>query len=133
MSQIQNYRKKRRKEEKKNSTNKKIKENSRHCPYNFYFYCTLKIGLLVIALVFDFHFYSSRRFSFLYYFLTPHICTSHRVLLEFLGLSPSSKSARKVLDLTGIWSTHYNIEKYIMGIRDKFPLKVGSQEPQHLK
>lgn len=30
----------------------------------------------------------------------------------------------QVLEMTGIWPTHTNVEKYIMGLRDKFPVEV---------
>ena len=42
-------------------------------------------------------------------------------LLDYLELSPSSKNARKVLELTGIWPLHTNVEKYVADIRDEFP------------
>ena len=32
-----------------------------------------------------------------------------RELLEFLGLAPSSKNARKVLEICGIWKSHFNV------------------------
>lgn len=47
-----------------------------------------------------------------------------REFLEYLDLAPNCKNAKKVLELTGIWPAHTNIEKYIMGLRDKFPLDV---------
>lgn len=47
-----------------------------------------------------------------------------REFLEYLDLAPNCKNAKKVLELTGIWPAHINIEKYIMGLRDKFPLDV---------
>ena len=45
-------------------------------------------------------------------------------LLDYLELSPSSKNARKVLELTGIWPLHTNVEKYVADIRDEFPVIV---------
>ena len=47
-----------------------------------------------------------------------------RNLLEFLDLAPSAKNAKKVLEVTGMWKQHMNVEKYIMGIRDDFPPSV---------
>ena len=44
-----------------------------------------------------------------------------RQLLLYLGLSPSAKNARRVLESAGFWPAHANIEKYIMNIRDSFP------------
>ena len=32
--------------------------------------------------------------------------------------------------MTGIWPAHTNVEKYIMGLRDKFPVEVGKPEIQ---
>lgn len=31
----------------------------------------------------------------------------------------------QVLEMTGIWPAHTNVEKYIMGLRDKFPVEVS--------
>jgi hypothetical protein len=41
-------------------------------------------------------------------------------LLEFLGLAPLPRNARKVLDMMGVWPMHANIEKYVMQLRDTF-------------
>ena len=32
--------------------------------------------------------------------------------------------------MTGIWPAHTNVEKYIMGLRDKFPVEVSELEIQ---
>lgn len=45
-------------------------------------------------------------------------------LLEYLELSPTSKNARKVLEMSGVWNVHTNIEMYVMAIRDEFPAEV---------
>lgn len=45
-------------------------------------------------------------------------------LLEYLELSPTSKNARKVLELSGVWDVHTNVEMYVMAIRDAFPAEV---------
>ena len=45
-------------------------------------------------------------------------------LLDYMELSPVSKSARKVLEITGVWPVHTNVDKYVMGIREVFPSKV---------
>lgn len=45
-------------------------------------------------------------------------------LLDFLGLSPNAKNARRVLEVTGVWSPHENIEKHLMQIRTHFPRTV---------
>lgn len=45
-------------------------------------------------------------------------------LLEYLELSPTSKNARKVLELSGVWNVHTNVEMYVMAIRDAFPAEV---------
>ena len=47
-----------------------------------------------------------------------------RELLEVLGLAPSAKNARKVLEVGGIWKPHFNVEKYVMDIRDEYPSNV---------
>lgn len=43
-------------------------------------------------------------------------------LLELLELAPTVKNARTVLEAVGRWPAHINLEKYIMDIRDIFPL-----------
>ena len=45
-------------------------------------------------------------------------------LLEYLELSPTSKNARKVLEMSGVWNVHTDIERYVMAIRDAFPAEV---------
>ena len=45
-------------------------------------------------------------------------------LLEFLDLAPTVKNAKKVLEVSGIWPKHTNVEKYVMQIRDRFPPEV---------
>ena len=45
-------------------------------------------------------------------------------LLQYLGLAPSPRNARKVLEVMGYWSPYENVEKYIVQIRDKFPVEV---------
>ena len=47
-----------------------------------------------------------------------------RELLELLDLAPSAKNAKKILDFTGIWPQHSNVEKFVMNIRDRFPQEV---------
>lgn len=50
-----------------------------------------------------------------------------RKLLDLLGLAPSAKNARKVLEVGGIWKPHVNVEKYVMQIRDEFPPAVMAE------
>lgn len=45
-------------------------------------------------------------------------------LLEYLELSPVSKNAKKVLEISGVWPLNTNIDKYVMGLRDVFPAEV---------
>jgi RNB domain len=45
-------------------------------------------------------------------------------LLEFLELAPNVKNAKRVLEVTGTWPVHTNVEKYIMDLRDTFPPEV---------
>ena len=45
-------------------------------------------------------------------------------LLNYLKLAPTAKNAKKILEPYGLFSSHANIEKYIMNIRDKFPEEV---------
>ena len=52
-------------------------------------------------------------------------------LLEFLGLAPSSRNARRVLETMGVWTAHTNVEKYIMQLRDSFPPEV-LEESQYI-
>jgi hypothetical protein len=50
-----------------------------------------------------------------------------RQLLDMLGLAPSAKNARKVLEVGGIWKPTVNVEKYVMQIRDEFPPHVMAE------
>ena len=52
-------------------------------------------------------------------------------LLQFLGLTPSSRSARRVLETMGVWTSHTNVEKYVMQLRDTFPPEV-LEESQYI-
>lgn len=54
-------------------------------------------------------------------------------LLTFLGLAPSPKNARKILELLGMISPHENIEKRVMSIRDTFPKDVLDDALQMLQ
>jgi exoribonuclease II len=53
--------------------------------------------------------------------------------LTFLGLAPSPKNARKILELLGMISPHENIEKRVMSIRDTFPEDVIDDALQMLQ
>ena len=46
-------------------------------------------------------------------YLLSYLLSYHTILLFF-----------QVLEMTGIWPAHTNVEKYIMGLRDKFPVEV---------
>lgn len=52
-------------------------------------------------------------------------------LLEFLGLAPSGKNARKVLEVIGVWNSRTNVEKFLMQLRDAFPPEV-LEEAQYI-
>lgn len=50
--------------------------------------------------------------------------TKAKEFLELLDLLPSVKNAKKVLEMMGVYNPHYNMEKYVMDIRDNFPADV---------
>ena len=47
-----------------------------------------------------------------------------RELLDYLELAPTARNARKILEMIGRLAPHTNMEKYIMKIRDEFPVGV---------
>lgn len=52
-------------------------------------------------------------------------------ILEYLDLPPTYKNAKRVLEIAGFWSTHTNVEKFVMDLRDSFPPQV-MDETQYL-
>ena len=52
------------------------------------------------------------------------VITKGEKLLNYLKLAPTAKNAKKILEPYGLFSSHANIEKYIMNIRDEFPEEV---------
>lgn len=48
-------------------------------------------------------------------------------LLKFLGLAPTSKNAKSVLEKLGFWSVHQNIEAEIAGLQRPFPSEVSDE------